>query len=591
MTAAVEDKPATHVTSGLLPALVTYYDRLEADPEQDVAPIGFSREKIHAELVLEKDGTVAGFNDVRERTPRGKPSFRPMLVPDAGGRSGTGMKPFLCWDNTGYVLGRDNKGNPERAERMFDAFRELHLSLRASIGEDEGYAALCTFLSKWNPCDAETLPGWEELAGLNVVFKLRGREGYVHQSQAVRRAWQAIQSASNGTGLRGVSLLSGEEGEIARLHPLIGGVAGANTTGAAIVSFNLDAFTSYGKDQSYNAPVGVADADKYTKALNRLLDNGARRMRVGDATVVFWADAPPQVAAVAGDWLAEELAEERAKTAESQQKVDELAASLRAIRQGRLPREVPAETPFYVLGLSPNASRIHVRFWLPGTFGQLATRLAEHHGRLEMVGQRPGDPPLMLRTLLLETAREAKDIPPQLAGQLARAVLGGTQYPRAWFDAIIRRVRVEGDVNHRKAAILKAYLIQNYDPEVPVSLQPDHPDEAYQLGRLFAALEKTQEDVSPGLNKTIKDSYFGAASSTPASVFPRLMRLHQFHIEKFDNPGRRVAREKLVTAICGRVTQFPRHLPLEKQGLFHIAYYHQRQDFFTKKSDKETTDE
>ena len=580
---------AATLTSGLLPALVGYYERLEADPEQAVAPRGFSREKIHAEVVLEADGTLFAFNDVRDRNARGKAIPRPMLVPDAGGRSGIGMKPFFCWDNTGYVLGRDNKGKPERASKMFEAFRALHLAMREEIN-DAGYAAMCAFLETWQPVDAEGLVGWEELAGMNVVFKLRGVDEYVHQAEAVKAAWQArLGEAAGEGGVRGRSLVSGAEDEIARLHPLIGGVIGTNTTGAAMVSFNATAFTSYGKDQSFNAPVGVGDADRYTKALNRLLGDDARRTRIGDATVVFWAGS--RAASAAEDAFLAALGEEPNKTAESQARVDQVRKFLDLARQGRAAGEIDPDTPFYVLGLSPNASRINVRFWLTGTVGMFARRLADHNARLEMVGQRPDDPPLMIRTLLLETAREAKDVPPQLAGQLARAVLAGTDYPRALFDAVVRRARIEADVNHRKAAILKAYLTRNHNQEVPVALQADHPDEAYQLGRLFAALEKTQEDVSPGLNKTIKDSYFGAASSTPASVFPRLLRLHQFHVEKFDNPGRRVVREKLVTEICGRVSQFPRHLPLEKQGLFHIAYYHQRQDFFTKKSDKQAEKE
>jgi CRISPR-associated protein Csd1 len=579
-----------HPTSSLLKALVDYYDRLEADPEQEVAALGFSREKIHFEIVLEKDGSLFAVNDVRERTARGKPTFRSMLVPDTGGRSGTGMKPFFCWDNTGYVLGRDNKGKPERAEQMFDAFRGLHKTMQEAVGDDEDYAAMLAFLIDWQPAEAEALPVWEELAGQNVVFKVRGRERYVHQSEPVKRAWQTrlTQAEDAAQGDRGVSLVSGGKDELARLHPLVGGVAGANTTGAAIVSFNLDAFESYGKRQSFNAPVGVIDADKYTKALNRLLADGTRRVRIGDATVVFWADAPPEADQAATGWMVQLTQEIGGKSAEAKETAEELAASLQAVRQGRMPGGVSGDTPFYVLGLSPNASRIHVRFWLVGTLGLFAKRLADHHERLDMIGRRDGDPPLMIRNLLLETAREAKDIPRQLAGQLTRAVLEGLPYPHSLMEAVVRRIRLGDDVNRRKAALFKAYLIRNHNQEVPVALQHNHPDEAYQLGRLFAALEKTQEDVSPGLNKTIKDSYFGAASATPASVFPRLLRLHQFHIDKFDNPAFRITREKLIGEICGRMTEFPRHLPLEKQGLFHIAYYHQRQDFFTKKSDKET---
>lgn len=589
----------TQPASGLLPALIAYYHRLADDPNQaqSVADFGFSAEKIHLCVVLEPDGSLFAFEDIRERNDRGKPFPRSLLVPDGGGRSGTGLKPFFCWDNTGYALGRDNKGRPDRAAGMFAAFRDLHLSFRDELAGDEGFSALCRFLERWEPARAEELPNWEEAAGLNVVFKLRAREGYVHQGEAVRAAWtrRAAAKGDDEPIVTGVSLVDGNEGELARLHPQLGGVAGANTSGAAIVSFNKDAFESYGKSQSYNAPVGTRDAFRYTTALNRLLSDGARRTRIGDATVVFWSDRAS--GADAEDVFRQIFGEEapRDEPAEHAATVDRVRAFLDAARQGRPSDAIQdPEVSFYVLGLSPNAARLNVRFWLAGTVRQFAGSVARHVEQLEMTGARPGDPPLVIRRLLLETAREPKDIPPQLAGEVARAVLAELPYPQALFNAVVRRIRADSGMNHRRAAILKAYLIRNRGKEVPVALNKDHPDEAYQLGRLFAALEKTQEDAAETkLNSTIKDRFFGSAGATPASVFPRLLRLHQHHLNKLASEGLRISREKLIGEVCGRIQRFSSHLPLEKQGLFYIGYYHQRQDFFTKKTDndKETTDE
>ncbi|MDR3638621.1 MAG: type I-C CRISPR-associated protein Cas8c/Csd1 [Isosphaeraceae bacterium] len=582
--------------SGLLPALVGYYQRLENDPSEGVADYGFSMEKLHFAIVLEPDGTPFSFDDIRARNEKGKPIPRPLLVPDGGGRSGTGLKPFFCWDNTGYALGRDNKGKPERAEAMFNEFRELHKSFLTELDTDAGFVALCRFLDRWKPEQAESFPNWDEAAGLNVVFKLRAREGYVHQSEAVRAAWLRASSKQEPSESRvlGVSLVSGEEEELARLHPQIRGVAGANTTGAAIVSFNLDAFESYGKSQSFNAPVGTRDAFRYTTALNRLLADDVRRVRIGDATVVFWSDraegqdAESLLREIFGDGPKNEDAEHTAT-------VERVRVFLDAARKGQLHDMLKdPDAPFYVLGLSPNASRLNVRYWLVGTVRQFAERLAEHVIRLEMTGARPEDPPLVIRRLLLETAREPKDIPPQLAGEVARAVLGGFPYPQALFNAVVHRVRADSQMNHRRASILKAHLIRNRNEEVPVALNKDHPDEAYQLGRLFAALEKTQEDASESkLNRTVKDHFFGSAAATPAIIFPRLMQLHQHHLNKLENQGFRIAREKVVGEIVGRIGRFPSHLSLENQGLFYIGYYHQRQDFFTKRTDsgKETNDE
>ncbi|WP_165070009.1 type I-C CRISPR-associated protein Cas8c/Csd1 [Paludisphaera rhizosphaerae] len=585
--------------SGLLPALIAYYHRLEADPNAVVADFGFSIEKIHAQVVLEPDGSLFGFEDVREEVQRGKKKTtvpRSILVPDGGGRAGTGMKPFFCWDNTGYALGRDTKGNPSRAAEMFAAFRDLHHSFRDELSDDVGFAALCRFLDGWEPARAAALPNWEELAGLNVVFRLRGRAGYVHQSEKVKAAWlrRSASDAEADPRLTGLSLVSGERDELARLHPSISGVAGANTTGAAIVSFNLNAFESYGKSQSYNAPVGVRDAFRYTTALNRLLADDSRRVRIGDATVVFWSDRETAADAesvftafFADGFNVEDPAEHKAT-------VERVEGFLKAAQQVRLGDAITdPEAPFYVLGLSPNASRLNVRYWLVGTVHQFAERLATHVKQLDMIGARQNDP-LFIRRLLLESAREPKDIPPQLAGEFARAVLSGLRYPQAMFGAIIRRIRADARINHPRAAILKAFLIRNFDLEVPVALDKNHPDEAYQLGRLFATLEKTQEDATDGkLNTTIKDRFFGSAAATPASVFPRLLQLHHHHMRNLEHEGHRIARGKLLGEIVGRIASFPRHQPLERQGLFYIGYYHQRQDFFTPKSanDKDMTNE
>lgn len=618
------------VAGSPLPALIGYYERLAADPNQKVAELGFSAAKVHFEVILERDGTFVELADIRAENPRGKGKSVPrtMLVPDAGGRAGTGLKPFFCWDNTGYALGRDNKGNPERAAEMFAAFRDLHLGFRDELVDDEGFRALCLFLEKqWDPGQAESLPSWDEAVGMNVVFRLRAGKDYVHQSKAVKAAWSrrlAAESAAGG-GVSGFSLISGDRERIARLHPLLSGVIGANTMGAAIVSFNIPSFESYGKSQSYNAPVGEIDAFRYTTALGRLLADDDRRVSIGDATVVFWSDR--------GDAAKmEEIAREfcagpppKSEAAEHGETINRLRSFLEAARKGRLADELGnPEAPFYVLGLSPNSSRLSVRFWIAGTVRQFAERLARHARDLEMVGARPDDPPLSVRRLIAEampkgmTSSSQKKYVAQLAGDFSRSVLGGYPYPQAMLNALVRRVRSDATINHARAAMLKAYLnrnLGNRQKEVPVALDTNHPDEAYHLGRLFAVLEKTQEESLAGeprneakatqkntadsgkdgppreKRRTIKDSYFSGASATPASIYPRLLRLHQHHMNKIENTGRRVNLEKLIGEICSHIRRFPAHLPLEKQGLLQIGYYHQRQDLFTSKkteNEKET---
>ena len=273
----------------ILQRLVDYYDRLAADPNDPMTPSGFSREKIGFELVIEPDGSSALLHDVRDQ--QGKKYFpRIMVVPDRGGRSGTSLKPNFLWDNTGYVFGRDSKGKADRSLQTFESFRDFHIKMAADIDDPE-LTTVAKFLANWSPDRFEAFPLFEEALDKNIVFRIRGQTRFVHQSPTITKRWKAP-VAEDEVVVTGQSLIGGDVGPIARLHPMISGVKDAQTMGAAIASFNLDAFTSYGLQQTYNAPVSIADAFKYTTALNRLLENRRRRMQLGDATVVFWADRP-----------------------------------------------------------------------------------------------------------------------------------------------------------------------------------------------------------------------------------------------------------------------------------------------------------
>jgi len=572
----------TQAPSGLLPALVAYYKRLEHDPDQGVAEFGFSREKVHFAVVLDHDGALFALDDIRNRNDKGKPIPKLELVPDGGGRSGTGLKPFFCWDNTGYALGRDDKDKPERAAAMFAEFRKLHLAHRGELAGDEGFTALCRFLERWDPARAEELPNWEEAAGLNVVFKVRGRTGYVHGSDAVRSLWLKCIAAPGveGSGAHGISLISGVEEELARLHPQISGVAGANTTGAAIVSFNLAAFESYGKSQSYNAPVGVRDAFRYTTALNRLLADGTRRARIGDATVVFWSDraeasdAEGMFRLFFGDQFPQGDPAEHVAT------VDRLRGFLSAAAQGRLGDLLKEpDAPFYILGLSPNASRLNVRYWLAGTLEQFAQRLARHVEQLEMTGARPEDPPLTIRRLLLETAREPKDISPHLAGEVTRSVLEGTPYPRAFFDTVLRRVRIEADINRVKAACLKAYLIRNGATTMESSLNKRHPEPAYHCGRMLSLLAIAQDEAIKSVNAGVVRRNMGAAMATPGLVLGRLLRAAEVgHFAKLEGDVQTFVRDELQSICVSMGDRIPSKLDLIRQSVFALGFY-QEQSF------------
>lgn len=574
----------------ILQSLVKYYDRLRQDPQVQVSPPGCSVQKISFRVVLESDGKLNHIEDIRQ-VQNDKKYPVPIIVPGQAKPSGAGMNPCFLWDNTQYMLGyKPEDRKPERTRRAFEAFRKRHLDAQEKI-DDQDFDAVCEFLKNWDPDKASDYPVLQEVGNGFGVFRMQGQQRDIHDKPAVYQ--YALEQNETEANVTGQCLVTGAVAPLARLHePKIKGVQGAQSSGAAVVSFNVDAFTSYGHEQSYNSPVSKTAAFKYTTALNYLLRrNNPQRVRVGDATVVFWAEQKTSAETIFGHVI------DTSRECSDQATQQEVKSALRRIANGRFVEEFGnPETPFYLLGLSPNAARLSVRFWFVSTLGQLCNRLHEHFKDLSLVPMRDSDPQYpAFWQLLAQTGRVSKDIPPLLAGALIRSVLNGTDYPQALYTAVIRRIRADRNINYMRAAILKACLTRkarlnpNYQmKEIPMSLDPERPEEAYQLGRLFAVLEKAQTDALGGsLNATIKDRYFGSASATPASVFPRIIRLNQHHLAKLSE-GAKVWYEKLIQEIMSHVSDFPVRLDLNGQGLFSIGYYHQRKALFTKKQEQPT---
>lgn len=602
----------------ILQRLVEYYDRLAEDPNGDIAPFGFSRQRVSFEVVLNPNGSLSAFQDARLEDG-GRLVPRWMVVPGQAKPPGSGINPGWLWDNAQYMLGfKPEDPNPERTRRAYQAFRDRHLALESEIG-DEAFSAVCRFLRQWTPEQAASHPELADLAVAFGVFRLAGKREFVHDRPKVKAHWLSHITAQ-ADAPQAPSLISGDVQAIARLHePKIKGVRGAQSSGATLVAFNDDAYESYGKSQSFNAPVGIEDAFKYCTALNRLTTNRDRQVHLGDTTVVYWSEKATGFEDDLADFFGGPLA---IKTdPEDGVTVTHLRAFFDRLRRAATGGAFEnGDVPFYVLGLSPNAARVSVRFWLAGTVQRFAERLGRHLADLEIVGPDAG-PPITLRRLVRETARAKNGWPddstlsPLLSGALLRSVLGGMPYPSAVLSRVIERIRAEGfacsDVNsqshrhdwrqamHRRAAMLKAYLVRNEGKEIDVSLNPDGP-ECYQIGRLFAVLERIQTDaLGRELNRTIRDGHMSAASATPGTVFPRLLRLTQHHYAKLPTTRAEAAERRVwmkqtaesrVGEICDRIAKFPPHLPLDEQGLFFIGYYHQRQAFFTStKADNENS--
>lgn len=611
----------------IIPALVKLYDRLVDDGDETVAPKGYSRQQISFKIVLNKNGSLHGIEPVFVDVPREikrktkgqtvtetKVAQRPapVLVPGQSKPSGSGLNPCFLWDNAAYMLGfKFDDPKPERTREAFNAFRNKHLALLGEI-KDEGFKAVCKFLESWEPSEASAHKELPEMTASFGVFQLRGESGYVHYRPAVR-SWWDNQADEQGTDAAGAdagrekvpSLATGLAQSIARLHePKIKGVMGAQSSGATIVSFNQGSFTSYGKDQGANAPVGADDAFKYCTALNRLTTDDKHRVRIAGDTFVFWSEAKGRAEQDLASWFAASLDD----TVVTDQRLSEFMESARA---GRPVKEFgEPSAPFYILGLSPNMARLSVRLWLVSNVGEIVRRLGDHHRVLHVEPVPDRGATLTIRRLVSETAPPANGFPdadrviPTLAADVMRAILVGTPYPRSLLSGIVARARVEGladsetrndfrNAQHRRCAVIRACLTRNYQMEVPVSLDPDRLETAYVLGRLFAVLERIQENaLGREINRTIKDSYYGSASTSPSSVFPRLLKLTRHHINKIDIPGQRINRERELGAVMDCLSVFPRLHGLEDQGLFAIGYYHQRQSYFTRaREDSPVSDE
>ncbi|MBC7163126.1 MAG: type I-C CRISPR-associated protein Cas8c/Csd1 [Immundisolibacter sp.] len=573
----------------ILQALSDYYRRKQADPDpaNRLPAYGFEEKEIPFILEIDGDGRLVQILDTRSGEGKKKVAQR-FLMPQAVKRA-SNIAANLLWDTAEYVLGIDTRGKPQRVAEQHAAFRARIDALPEAVRADAGIAAVRAFLDHIDFDALAACPAWEEIKTTNPLlsFRLHGDVELVCQRPAVT----TLTGEEPGDAATVTCLVSGEQTAPERLHAAIKGVWGAQSSGANIVSFNLDAFNSYGKAQGANAPVGKAAAFAYTTALNHLLAKGSRqRIQVGDASTVFWAEEPHELEAALPDFFGEPPKDDPDRGA------DALRALYRAVETGRF--AVGGEdTRFYVLGLAPNAARIAVRLWETAPAIELARRIKQHFDDLTVV-RSPRDPEhLSLFRLLAATAVQGKadNISPRLGGEVMRAILEGLPYPASLLNAAVQRCRAEQQVSYPRAAAIKAWLNRDArrqrvsNPpreEFSPMLDPDNPSAAYRLGRLFATLEKIQEEASPNLNATIRDRYYGAASATPVAVFTTLLRLKNHHLGKL-NPGRATQMEKLIGEIMGGIDEFPRHLNLPDQGRFALGYYHQRQAFFTKR-DHET---
>lgn len=574
----------------ILQALFRLYEDLARDGR--IARSGWSKADITFALCVDGQGRLEQLIPLLHESQEGKKTVlrpRSLELPAAVKRT-VGIEPNFLWDNASYLLGIDSKGKPERTRQCFEKSGELHRTILEGV-ESPAAQAILHFFADWDPADAadhpEVKPHLDRLyAGANLVFRVDGL--FAQEDPAVAAAWQACYEARDGESMQ--CLVTGKEDVIEPVHPSVKGVKGAQSSGAALVSFNAPSFCSYGREQSYNAPVGKYAAFAYTSALNYLLADRDNVWSLGDTSVVFWAEG--------GEPAYQGMMGAMGFGGESKYSESDLRNMTKTLLEGKPVdfdgTKLDPDRPFFILGLAPNAARLSVRFFLRNTFGSFLKCVHAHHERMEIV--RPSYDPyltLPLWAMLRETVNlnsRDKSASPVLAGSVARAIFSGDRYPAALLEQTMLRIRAERTITRGRASILKAYFLKNTDPECPkevltVSLNEASTNPAYTLGRLSSVYEAVQESANPGINATIKDKYFNSAAASPGNIFPILDKLSKAHLRKLE-PGLRVYYEKQIGGLKDVFGEtYPVRLTLPQQGSFDLGYYHQTQKRYTKKEE------
>ncbi len=597
----------------ILQSLVRYYEIMAKDGKLPLP--GYSTANVSLAINLSPDGTVQSIVTMKEPKTRGKKTVdvpQSMTVPEQVVRAVNVCPNFLC-DNASYLLGIDSKGKPERTLECFSKSRKLHEAVLSGVHTETAQAVL-NFFQHWEPQKAAEHPALldkleEILAGGNLIFILNGGNR-AQDKPEIRNAWESYRKSQDSSSLK-PCLVTGRIAPVARLHGKIKGVKGAQAVGANLVSFNSSAYESYGHDgeQGLNAPVSEYAVFAYTTALNYLLSSDDHRIQLGDTTVVYWAEGRQQEC---GNLFTATM------NPQNEDQNNLLDSIMEKVKDSQpIADDVTLSTPFHILGLAPNAARISVRFYLHDTFGNFLNNIAQHYKDLEIAKPPFEFQYLTTYWLLQETVnpnskdKKASDI---MTGAVLRSILAKQPYPESLLNAVMLRIRAEQDdpdkhiqkISSGRAAIIKACLLrtsnnESYKEVLTVSLKTESKNRAYTLGRLFAVLEKAQQDANPDINTTIKDRYFTSACATPKIVFHTLFSLYQPHLEKIKkaDSGKRkgyaINLDKLVRELMDKFEvdedPFPARLDMDGQNLFILGYYHQVQDFYTPKNKDEKNEE
>ncbi|MBS0617294.1 MAG: type I-C CRISPR-associated protein Cas8c/Csd1 [Spirochaetes bacterium] len=586
----------------ILQELYRYYERKKN--EGDIAPPGYEYKEIPYIIVIDKDGSFVRFESTIYEEEK-KKRARMLLVPAAVKRS-SGVEANLLWDNLGYILGIADGEKQTDAGRLKEQKKSFYAKIKQCSDEtgDNNLNVVLAFAKvPRKELQADAL--WKEIiarkTGANLTFQIKGQRDLICAGKKIEKYLSKNLTTGGNDVEQQKCLVTGDETEIEKLHPAIKGVLGAQTTGANIVSFNQTSFISFGKTQSFNAPVGKYAAFAYTTSLNTMLAKDSnQKLTIGDTSVVFWAEKKTDLENNFGSFFSfQEDTKKDEENAEESMAVASIRRLLESAQNGKQ-GSPEKDTLFYVLGLAPNASRIAIRFWHQETVSEIENNLRQYFIDLQIVHPASENDVLPLWLLLKSTAVLGKNenIHPLMASGLFEAILTNGVFPRIVLTAIIGRIRAEPEASRKfeycRAALLKAYInrvvrSKQYSTQLlEEKMDEKNTNSAYRLGRLFAVLENLQGKAIGNPNASIRDRYYASASSRPATVFPMLLNMTNHHISKLKEGGG-IWGDKLIQDILSvfpAERPFPKVMAMEEQGLFAVGYYQQKQWLYTKKEER-----
>lgn len=585
----------------ILKALYDYYKRCD-----DLAPTGMEYKEIAFLIVIDKEGNFVRLEDCRIDNK----TCKKFLVVK-GVRSGSAPKPYTFWDNVEYICNytkyhpelqgddlndaskiKERKQAIDKAEEKHQALIERFKSLSDSNPDNLSLKAVCLFYDKQGLRDVYNSPLWNAVAKkptVNLSFRIDGETHIVAEESCLVPKQSEITQASVKSFP--ICLITGEKAEAVESTTPTAIVGGQAT--ARLVSFQVNSgYDSYGKSKGYNATISKEAEACYTTALNRLLAKESHnKFMIANRTFVFWASSKSKAAKEAEEALFSFFGFTNKDEDDPNSRIESVRQVFNSIYSGKTPAE--SDDRFYFLGLAPNSARIAVVYWNESELKDFAKKIVAHFSDMEILDTRKEKKPFVgLHQMMSAIALNGKssEVKPNLPEAVIKSILQDIPYPYALLLACINRVRAEQSVTIARAAIIKAYLNRindNKNKKLTIMLDKENQNQGYLCGRLFATLEYTQEKSSNG-NSNIRERYMNAASATPAAVFPTLLNLSVHHVDKLDK-AKQVFFEKTKSEIMDKISPegFPAHLNLQDQGRFMVGYYHQRQEFYTAKENKE----